>query len=695
MRVLTTLRPLRRLLRLGALAVVLVFLVLAAACSYQRADRRVALPENAETTRIYAADGALITALHAGQNRSNVRYAELPAHLVDAVVAIEDERFWRHQGIDLKALLRATRTNAETGELTQGGSTITQQLVKNALLEPDKTLSRKLTEASLALQLEQAYSKERILELYLNTIYFGKGAYGVEAASQRYFAKPVSAVTLGEAALLAGLIRAPSVTDPFDAPEAAMRRRGLVLGKLLDLGYIDQGQHDAAAAEALTLAGEFGSADRYPAAHFVEEVKKWIAADERFGPTPEARRDLLFRGGLRIHTTVDLRLQAAAEEAVASVLPDPGEDPEGAVAAVEPATGFVRAMAGGRDYFGDSPFAKYNLAVGAGRQAGSSFKPLVLAAALEKGIPLTKSYPAPGRITLDAGPGFGAWAVSNYEGGGGGSASLLEATVHSYNTVYAQLMLDVGPAAGVEMATRLGVTSPLAAVPAAVLGTENVTPLDMASAYATLANRGVRVPPTLVTRVERPDGSILYEHAHEQRKVIPIEVADRVTSALGQVVARGTGTRAQLGRPAAGKTGTAQEYRDAWFVGYTPELAAAVWVGFAERQEPMTPPRTPIRVTGGSWPAQIWRAFMVAALADTAPSEFPAAEQGPRRRPARPPADAAQEGPVAGGGETASSVAASGGATGAADRTPTNTPNNTADDDTADDPEDREREPSR
>lgn len=603
------------------LALLLVASVLGA-CSYRRSDITPVIPQMSESSRIFAGDGTLLTILHAEQNRQAVPYAQLPRTLIDAVVAIEDKRFWEHNGVDLQAVLRAAKANATEGGIAQGGSTITQQYVKNALLDPQQTVNRKLKEMSLAWQLERTTSKELILELYLNTIYFGHGAYGVQAAAQTYFGVPVAQLDLAQSALLAALIQSPSATDPYIAPEAALERRNLVLAELLAEGKITVPDQLAAKAAPLQLKQEFSAEDRFPAGHFVEEVKQFILGDGRFGATEEARRDLLFGGGLRIYTTIDLDLQALGEKAIADVLPDPVGQPDAALVALEPSTGKVLAMVGGRDYFGDSPYAKVNLAMGAGRQAGSTFKPMVLAAALDSGTVLNKVYKASPEMTFDLAGGDEEWTVRNYGGAGGGTVNLVEATIRSYNTVYAQLMLDVGPDAAVAMAHELGIESPLDPVPALVLGTENVTVLEMADAYATFANRGVRVPPQFVSLITDANGTVLYRAPQMQTRVLDTETADQVTAVLEQVIERGTGTAAQIDRPVAGKTGTAEEYRDAWFVGYTPQLAVAVWVGYAQQRLAMVPPTTPLTVTGGSWPAEIWQGFTRAATAGQAVEAF-------------------------------------------------------------------------
>ena len=615
-----TISAVRRWFSLIALVV-----LASAGCSYTPPRAALAPPTLNESTLIYDAKGRLITRLEAEENRENVRLSELPQHLLDAVIAIEDDRYWEHKGVDVKAILRAAVTNTQEGEVAQGGSTITQQYVKNALLGDEKTINRKVKEAILAVQLERSSTKERILELYLNTIYFGNGAYGVQAASEEYFGKPAAEIDLPEAALLAGLIQSPSRTDPYDDPEAARERRDIVLERMADLGYIDDEVADFATRGDLLVLTK-PEHERYPAAHFVEQVKRFVLDDPRFGDTPAERRQLLFGGGLRITTTLDLDRQAQAEWAVASVRPEsPG--PDAALVSMDAKTGFVRAVVGGRDFFSGGERAKLDLSTGGpGRPAGSSFKPLVLAAALEDGITLDRVYRAPSRLTIPL--PTGDWEVENYEGSGGGSATLFEATVRSYNTVYAQLIMDVGPEKAMDTARRLGVRSPLLPYPSAVLGTNDVHPMDMATAYATLANRGVRVDPVVVTQISKVDGSILYEHQHRQERAISEQVADEVTAALQQAVQRGTGTRARLAdRAVAGKTGTGQEWRDAWFVGFTPDVVTAVWMGFAdEGRRSMKPPATPLRVSGGTWPATIWNRFMEPALAGTPVTAFPEVE---------------------------------------------------------------------
>jgi penicillin-binding protein 1A len=621
------------------------------ACTYTSRTIEPPDAEEIESSTLYASDGSLVYTFHAEENRKVIPLERIPTHVRQAVIAIEDERFYRHNGVDPRAILRAARTNVEAGDTEQGGSTITQQYVKQEILKDDSpTFERKLQEASTAIQLERRYSKDRILELYLNAIYFGNGAYGIEAAAHQYFGQSVTELEVHEGALLAGLIQRPGATDPFSAPEVALARRALVLQRMAANEMLSDDEVTWYSALPLALSSDIvPAAERYPAPHFVEEVKQWILDDPRFGPTAKARRDLLFGGGLRIQTTVDLAMQAKAEAAVAAILPDPS-GPDASLVAVEAATGYVRAMVGGRDFFGPSNIAKLNLATQGPRQAGSSFKPLVLATALAQGIsPLTR-ISAPPCITIPMGENAEPWRPCNYGGGGGGTVTIAEGTVRSYNTLYAQLIMRVGAKEAMEGATRYGIMSPLENVPAGVLGSEEVTTMDMAAAYSTFANRGIRVPPVLVTRITRADGTVLYTQQHEQTKVLDAGVVDTLTSILEQVIQRGTGTRAKLDRPAAGKTGTTDDNRDAWFAGYTPHLATAVWVGFPElgadgKQVPLQPPNTPIVVTGGAYPAQIWQRFMSVAHEGMAPLPFPQPTTTTTSRPFVAPPKA-QPGPV-------------------------------------------------
>ena len=642
--------------------------VLAAGCSVEQRDITFDVEKltTAQSSRIYDRNGVLITELRGEQRRTDVTdIALIPEVVRNAVVAIEDERFYEHDGVDLKAILRAARSNVTAGGISQGGSTITQQYVGNVFLDrSEQTVTRKIEEFFMARRFEQFFTKDFILLRYLNWVYFGNGAYGIEAAARQYFGAPaceltasaperaagaclkVAELTLEQAALLAGLIQRPSAFDPYRNPQDARRRRNLVLERMLANGYITPDEHDRAFDEPIVLIEDIPVLEvRYPAAHFVEDVKQWFLDNPAFGPTREYRTQLLFEGGLDIHTTIDLELQAKAEAAVEAILPDNGINPDAAATVLGVGgaeEGHVLAMVGGRDFFGDDTDAKFNLASGKGRQAGSAMKPIALATALTRGFSVTKTYDAPDELEIDrpdvCGP---VWTIR----GGLGSepeepveTNLVQGMRRSINTVYAQLMVDVRPANFVTMAERLGLApSRIAPVCAGVLGTEDVNTVELATMFSTFARSGRRADPVMVTGVIEPDGTALYRLVTDVVPVLDPPVANQITWVLQGVITEGTGRRAAIDRPAAGKTGTAQNYADATFVGYTPQRAAAVWVGFPAAQIPMEPPTTDIRVTGGTYPAQIWREIMIAAHAGIDPVGLPPAPPSAPPAPTQPP----------------------------------------------------------
>jgi penicillin-binding protein 1A len=606
-----------------AIAGLLALALVVSACQYTPEIREPSFSP-ADST-IVASDGQVLTTLHSAENRDPVPLDRIASDLQRAVVAIEDSRYFDHTGVDPRALVRAITRDAQAGDAVEGGSTITQQYVRNVILDDrDKTFSRKAREVVLAVELERKYTKRQILERYLNTVYFGDGAYGVQAAAKHYFAKDAADLDLAESALLAGIVRSPEGYNPYLHPDEALARRNVVLNRLLSLNRAGLDAVDLARSAPIGVVAKTlpASDQRYPDGHFVERVKQFVLGDPHFGATPEARRRELYQGGLRIETTLDPKLQADAEGAIGRVLTRAGRDPAGALVSIDPVNGHVLAYVGGPDFFGSAPDAEFDLAGQGVRQPGSSFKPFVLAAALQNGIPLTRTYAAPGSIVIKL-PDSSDWRVKNYDGGGGGRENLVEATVDSVNTVYAQLVMDVGPQKVVDLAALMGIRTPLPAYPSAALGADGVSVLDMASAYATLAADGVRSDPVLVTRVTRADGSIVYTAPVTRTRVISANLARTVTGVLQQVVQRGTGTKARLDRPVAGKTGTAESWHDAWFVGYTPNVSTAVWVGYPASSKSMVPPTTPITVAGGTWPAQIWHEYEVVALAGAPVVQFP------------------------------------------------------------------------
>ncbi|MDH3499325.1 MAG: PBP1A family penicillin-binding protein, partial [Acidimicrobiia bacterium] len=550
---------------------------------------------------------------HAEENRVLVAYDQLPDYLIDAVVAIEDERFWEHRGVDLQAVARALMANIDAADVVQGGSTITQQYLKNVVLTPEVTLDRKLTEAALAVRLEAGLSKDQILENYMNTVYFGNGAYGVGAAAATYFGTTVDQLDVAQSALLAALIQAPSAMNPYRNPDQAAARRRLVLQKMTELGWLAPDDATEADSTPILLAPPLPPEQvRFP--YFTEEVKRRLLDDPALGATATDRYNALFRGGLHIYTTLEPSIQLAAEEAVQSVIPPDG--PSAALAAIEPRTGYVRALVGGRDFYDpDDPSAQFNLATQGRRQPGSSFKPFVLAAALEDGHSLNALFAGGSEVGINT--NSGPWLVENYNNLNFPDLTLLEATVFSVNVIYARLVDVLGPQHVVDLARAAGISSELEPLHSIALGAQEVSPLEMASAYGTFAAEGVHIDPVFFTHIESNDGVNLYDTIPVITEAMSRDVALGVTTALTEVVARGTGQQADIGRPVAGKTGTSQAHRDAWFVGYTSELAASVWVGFPEGQFSMEPPATAFTITGGTWPAQVWSRFASAALSGT------------------------------------------------------------------------------
>lgn len=610
-------------------------------------DEEIRFPELSQTSLLYDSKGKVIRSFYNVENRTIIPISSVPVIVQNAVIAIEDQRFRTHRGLDLRALIRAAYANLKSGHIVQGGSTITEQLVKKTITGDDRTLDRKVREAVIAYRLEETHSKDWILEQYLNTIYFGQGAYGIQAAAKTFFARPASQLTLGQGALLAGLIRSPATYDPVLQPDAAIDRRNTVLQRMYTLHYIDQQTYLNAIDNPLGL--KEAAPLQYPAPYFVQEVVAWFVDPANtelsmFGTTEAERYNSLYTAGLRIYTTVDLHLQALAEAAVKGVLTEK-TDPHAAMTVIDPRTGAVQAMVGGRDYFAprrDDPFSKLNLATagldrgGTGRHAGSAFKPFTLVAALENGISPAQVYPAPPEIEIPLpedcqGPeDEPVWPVQNYEGQAGGEPTVREATILSLNVVYAQIVQDLGagdPCAGatkvVDAASRMGISSFLRAVPSATLGTNEVNTYEMASAYGTFATMGTRVPPMVVTKITNAAGRERYVHAAQPTQAVAPGVAWTAVQILEGVITSGTGHAADIGRPAAGKTGTAQQWRDAWFVGFIPQMVAAVWVGFPQGEIDMVAPTTRLpHVFGGSWPALIWHAFMEKATADMPVQQF-------------------------------------------------------------------------
>lgn len=616
----------------GAITAVVLGIMILSAMSVD-----VPLPDNVpggQATEVLDANGNLIGTLKGEQKRQIVPLEEISPHLQDAVVATEDHRFYEHSGVSFPDILRALFTNAQAGQVEQGGSTITQQYARNAFerVGTERTLSRKFKEIALARKIEDRYPKEKILEFYLNTIYFGRGAYGAEAAALTYFKKPAQDLSVGEAAFLAGAIRAPGHFQPDDHPQSAVRIRNEVLGDMVSSGYLSEAEEQQVRSSDLLATFALGPThlDSPRAGFFMEHVRRLLRSEE-YGFTESQ----LLGGGLTVHTTLDLAMQDAAEEAVSAVLPE-RTHPEAALVAMDP-DGQVRAMVGGRDVKDRVRALGYNYAANvrsddeSGRPAGSAFKPLALARYLQNGGEVSARFRGPATMTIDSPLCLNAdgepWVVSNYGNQGFGRLDVTAATANSVNTIYAQIMADeVTPEGFMDTAEQLGISIPERDEGCALaLGTTQVTPLEMAVAYSTFAARGERPEPLMITRVTGPNGRTLLEQSPDTSPVLTRRVADTVNQVLQRVIQNGTATGADIGRPAAGKTGTTANYRDAWFAGYTPDLTAVVWMGYAPDQSGKIAEMTAVhgqRVTGGSLPALIWSAFMRQALAGTEPTDF-------------------------------------------------------------------------
>src|SRR4051794_2419470 len=614
-------------------------------------------------SHVYDINGNEIAVFREYETSIPIQQKDIPEVLKQAVVSIEDKRFYSHGGVDPQGTLRAMYADIR-GEAIQGGSTITQQYVKNAYTGRTRSIARKIREAILASQLDRQAPKDEILYRYLSTIYLGGGAYGVGAATQTYFRKPITQLTLGEAALIAGVIRAPSYYDPRLNPEGAETRREIVLQAMLDQKRITPDQFNEAMAAKIYVVGgttpkpKGPQTDVFPPErqqtqfpYFVDYVSKYLVA--KYG------HDKVYRGGLRIQTSLDPNLQSLAEGAVAGALKGTKVPREMSMVAVEPQTGFVKALVGGRDFAqsqvnlalgacpppakpeqssADTPLVPSDQPIcvpggGGGRQPGSSFKPFTLAKALEEGITPERVYPAPTAYTYPhckPTPGSSC-TVHNVEGEGGGAMTLRSATVHSVNTVFAQLIGNVGVKPTAELAHRLGITRVNADATDAVtgqqfqssltLGSPDVAPVDMAAAYSVFAARGLQNPATPIVKIEDSTGAVLEDNTkRDPKRVMQEVIADNVTDVLRGVISSGTGTGANINRPAAGKTGTTDNFGNAWFVGYTPTLSTAVWYGNSDGEDPAH--ALPHGTYGGTVPARTWANFMSEALKDVPVTDF-------------------------------------------------------------------------
>ena len=563
----------------------------------------------AVSSQVFDSQGKLITTLHSDQNRLPIDINKVPKNLQNAFIAAEDNRFYDHIGVDPIGILRAVVTNLTNRGIAQGGSTITQQLAKNAFLSQDQTLKRKIQEAILALELERKYSKKEILEMYMNQIYFGRGAYGIQTAAHTYFGKDVGDLTLAECAMIAGLPKSPNYYS--SSVNEATARKNVVVGQMEKYGYITPSQAEEAKKSSLDIKQKSTSNTTDETAYFIDYVTQEIA--QKYGD------DALYKDGLKIYTTLDTDKQHAAVQAMRH-LPETHTDdqgltqPQGAIISIDPKTGHILAMVGGR---GQDSFNRASMAV---RQPGSAFKPFVYMTAMEHDM-------TPDTIMEDKKVEYGGWSPHNADNSYQGRMPLWKALALSVNTVAVQLADKVGPSNVIANAKKLGITTLVEDgspnddnLASAALGglTKGVTPLEMAAAYGAFANKGVYIKPTAIVKILDRNGNILEDNSSDVQKtqVMSEKTAYEMTSMLEGVITRGTGTAASIGRPAAGKTGTTDDNHDAWFIGYTPDIVTAVWVGDDTGSQSLG------EIYGGTVPAQIWHDYMASAVSGISADDF-------------------------------------------------------------------------
>ena len=563
----------------------------------------------AVSSQVFDSQGKLITTLHSDQNRLPIDINKVPKNLQNAFIAAEDNRFYDHIGVDPIGILRAVVTNLTNRGIAQGGSTITQQLAKNAFLSQDQTLKRKIQEAILALELERKYSKKEILEMYMNQIYFGRGAYGIQTAAHTYFGKDVGDLTLAECAMIAGLPKSPNYYS--SSVNEATARKNVVVGQMEKYGYITPSQAEEAKKSSLDIKQKSTSNTTDETAYFIDYVTQEIA--QKYGD------DALYKDGLKIYTTLDTDKQHAAVQAMRH-LPETHTDdqgltqPQGAIISIDPKTGHILAMVGGR---GQDSFNRASMAV---RQPGSAFKPFVYMTAMEHDM-------TPDTIMEDKKVEYGGWSPHNADNSYQGRIPLWKALALSVNTVAVQLADKVGPSNVIANAKKLGITTLVEDgspnddnLASAALGglTKGVTPLEMAAAYGAFANKGVYIKPTAIVKILDRNGNVLEDNSSDVQKtqVMSEKTAYEMTSMLEGVITRGTGTAASIGRPAAGKTGTTDDNHDAWFIGYTPDIVTAVWVGDDTGSQSLG------EIYGGTVPAQIWHDYMASAVSGTSADDF-------------------------------------------------------------------------
>ena len=616
---------------------VIAFLLFTALAGSAYALSRLALPPPtvlAQTTFVVDANDKPLAQLSGGQNREPVSIDKVPAVMTDAVIATEDRGFYKHHGIDPFGIVRALVNDLRGRGNLQGASTLTQQYVKNAYLGQQRTLTRKLREAVLALKVERQLTKRQILERYLNTIYFGRGAYGVEAAAQAYFHVDVGQLDLGQAAYLAGVIRAPELADPARSPQTARARRNRTLVDMVKTRRVTQARIDPLLSRPV-VAEPYKPADQKLSPEATAAHAEYYVAAVARDLIQKYNENVVYGGGLRVKTSLDINMQKEAYDAVYGQLTDP-TGPAGALVSVD-SGGAVKAMVGGRDYNA----SKVNLALGpggggTGRQPGSTMKAILLAEIVHEKYSVLSSFPAPAQILLPKANNGQDWKVNNFNNEDfGGSLNLIDATKDSVNTVYAQAVRSIGPEAMSAMALKMG----LGALPpyaSLVLGTVDESVINMAGAYSVFSDKGTYVAPHLLLGVKNSEGKDLLGPREGPKLVLTKAESDVVTHCLRQVVLNGTGTGAAFSHDVAGKTGTTESNTDAWFVGFTPQLTTAVWMGYPTKSQPMTNLYgVHGGITGGTLPADIFRHYMSAALSGAPfakfdePTSFPGNTLGP------------------------------------------------------------------
>jgi penicillin-binding protein 1A len=597
--------PRRWLLGVTTLVVVGLLGVVAVGFAFHRVYAGATIPSEDELaipdpTLVVDRDGVPIQTLEPAAVRENVSVDRLPDHVPDAVLAAEDRGFYDHRGFSVRGIARAAWANLAAGEVVQGASTIHQQYVAMAVADIEDSYPGKFREVAIAARLDDEFSKDRILEMYLNSVPFGRSAYGIQAAARTYFDVDAVDLDLEQAATLAGMIAAPTAFDPERNPEGASARRDFVLGGMVELGVVDRATAEEHLGSELPELRTEPLFSYGPEAYFLDVVRDEL--DARLETDPAA--------GLTVHTTLDPQAQRLAHETLVEHVADVADS--GALVTIESATGAVRALLGGTDY----ATQQFNVATDGRRQTGSSFKTFALAELVDRGYdPDDSRVDAPREYEVGTGPD--TTTFGNHSGRGHGEVSVREATRTSINTAYVLLSEALGHDRVVEMSQRLGIRQEITPVPSSVLGTADLAALEVTAAYATLGAEGVRNDPYLIERVETHEGELLFEHEAAPEEVLDANTAAVVTDVLVDVVERGTGTAAAIGRPVAGKTGTTNDHRDAWFVGYTPQLTTSVWVGNRDN--------TPMDgVTGGSIPAAVWGAYMGHLVDDARSDPFPA-----------------------------------------------------------------------